>query len=178
MDHGEPSDWELLAAGDTRDAFATLFDRHYAYVFRVARALVLVEDTAEDVAQEVFIRAFRNRRKWKANAAFRTLLYQVAVNVSREIMRKRGREESKVARWLRDPTRLDAREEPSTEPEVALPELLATLPGRQREVVVLRYLERRSVKETASILGCREGTVKAHLHRAMNAMRGRLGVAT
>ena len=177
MDGNEPSDWELLRAPNAQDGFAMLFDRHYRYVFRVARRLVFRDDAAEDVAQEVFLRAFRARRRWRRRAAFRTLLYQITVNVSRELMRKHAREHSKTERWHRDPTsREDARaaDEPAHPP---LDDLLGTLSDRQREVVVLRYLERRSVKETAAILGCREGTVKAHLHRAIHALRGQLEVA-
>ena len=53
-------------------------------------------------------------------------------------------------------------------------EALAVLPERQRQAVTLRTFEELSTRETASIMGCREGTVKAHLHKAMNALRIRL----
>ena len=56
--------------------------------------------------------------------------------------------------------------------------VLATLPIRQREVVVLRFLEGFDTAETAEILGCREGTVKAHLHRATLKLKEDLGNQT
>lgn len=67
---------------------------------------------------------------------------------------------------LRDPERFDNLSD--------LARALSHLPLRQREVVVLRFLEGFNMSETSMILGCREGTVKAHLSRATQSLRRKL----
>lgn len=159
-------DWRLLAAEDTNDALEQLFDRHKDFVFRTAWGLVGERTHAEDVTQEVFLRLAQGRRRWRPRARFRTLLYRITVNTARELGRRHRREAS-----------LESADEPSATPPAALGELddlaraLGGLPGRQREAVVLRLLEGRSTRETAAVMGCRTGTVKAHLHRALAALR-------
>ena len=162
-------DWQLLK--DARDAFSgldTLFERHKDYVFRLAWGFLGGRDLAEDVTQEVFLRIAKGRRRWRARAKFRTLLYQVTLNTCREHRRRRARE-----------TALDS-DSAERETAVALPRdprladlgrSLDLLPERQREAVVLRFFEGCDTRETARIMGCREGTVKSHLHRAMAALR-------
>lgn len=162
-------DWHLLR--DARDAFSgieTLFERHKDYVFRLAWGFLGSPDLAEDVTQEVFLRIAQGRRRWRARARFRTLLYQITLNTCREIRRRRAKESDLAPAETED--RLPVVDVP--DPRLSdLAGSLAALSDRQREVVVLRYFEGCSTRETARILGCREGTVKSHLHRALDAMR-------
>ena len=107
--------------------------------------------------QEVFIRLLQLRVGWRMSAKFTTWLYKVTLNVCRELMRKRrpDSESYSPAAQVDDPER-----------GVVLSQLtgaLQRLPERQREVVVLRMLEGLSTKETAKVIGCRQGTVKVHL---------------
>ncbi|MEM1385291.1 MAG: RNA polymerase sigma factor [Pseudomonadota bacterium] len=173
-------DWDLLAYAH-RDAAAIeqLFQRHRHYVFRVAWALLNEDAAADDVVQEVFLRIQAGRLRAKPRAKFTTWLYQVAVNTAREHARKRRRiwGHATAAEALADtpdqdadPARLDRLKD--------LGQSLAALPVRQREVVVLRFLEGFDTAETAEILGCREGTVKAHLYRATHKLREILGAQT
>ncbi|MEM6381391.1 MAG: RNA polymerase sigma factor [Pseudomonadota bacterium] len=175
----DPSDdWTLLKrACDDDGALQTLFHRHKRYVFRLAWGLLNEDAAAEDVVQDVFTRVRENRFKnAKPQAKFRSWLYQVAINTAREHARKRRRI------WGGQGAGDDLTQLPdhSADPELrdALKDMhraLQHLPLRQREVVLLRYYEGFDTAETAAIVGCRSGTVKAHLNRATQALRQYLG---
>ena len=69
------SDWDLISRKkQTDEAFAVLFERHKDYIFRLAAGFVGDPGLADDITQEVFIRMFRGRKRWKPRAAFRTWL--------------------------------------------------------------------------------------------------------
>lgn len=164
------SDWQLLreAKGDST-ALRELFVRHNNYVYRLAWGFVGERYGAEDVVQEVFLCLPRLRVGWWVRAKFTTWLYKVTLNVSRELLRRERRPRKTYP--------MDT-SNGGSDPErgVVLSELsraLDQLPGRQREVVVLRMLEGLSTRETARVIGCREGTVKVHLHRALNTLKQR-----
>ena len=167
----ERSDAELVRqfnAGDTQ-AFEALVRRHQDRIFRLTAVWLDDRQHAADAAQEVFLRAFRGLGRFRFGAEPFTWLYRTARNVCREINRKR------------QPTHLD--EEPADgdkQPDQQLSEydsarrvreLVAGLPSRQREVVLLRIFEELSVNETAALMGCRTGTVKALLHKAKQHLK-------
>ncbi|MEM1430262.1 MAG: RNA polymerase sigma factor [Pseudomonadota bacterium] len=168
-----PDDWDLLARASTDPcALEQLFSRHRHYVFRLAWGLLQNDSDANDVVQDVFFKMQTGRLKAAPRARFTTWLYRVTINTGRE----QGRRTRKtwgaapapeaadgLADAAADPARLDARED--------LRRSLAALPLRQREVVLLRFFEGFDTQETAAILGCRAGTVKAHLHRATQTLR-------
>ncbi|MEL6477501.1 MAG: sigma-70 family RNA polymerase sigma factor [Pseudomonadota bacterium] len=166
-------DWELFAAAPSNHmALSQLFERHRHYVFRVAWALLGEDAAAEDAVQEVFLRLQSGRLRARPEAKFTTWLYRVALNIARELARKRRRmwgqaDATEVLGSVPDATSDPARVDRLND----LARSLALLPLRQREVVVLRLLEGFDTSETAEILGCREGTVKAHLHRATLKLR-------
>ncbi|MEO0830001.1 MAG: sigma-70 family RNA polymerase sigma factor, partial [Pseudomonadota bacterium] len=163
-----PNDWDLMAiAGKDPVAVGVLFSRHRHFVFRVAWGLLNEDAAADDVVQDVFLKLSAGRLTAKPKAKFTTWLYGVAINTAREHARKRRRLWGNVS----EPVALDAvaDDQAGAERLERLKDLcagLSHLPLRQREVVVLRFLEGFDTAETAAILGCREGTVKAHLHRA------------
>ena len=171
-----PTDWDLFTqARDQRGALVELFSRHRHFVYRVAWGLLTEDQAADDVVQDVFLKLQTGRLKAAPRAKFTTWLYRVAVNTAREHARSRRKwwgdaSAADVLTSTPDPTaetaRLDALRD--------LGQALATLPQRQREVVVLRFLEGFDTAETADILGCRPGTVKAHLHRATLSLRDHL----
>ncbi len=175
--HGVGDDWDLLErAPNDESALGQLFGRHRHYIYRVAWGVLNEHHGADDVVQEVFLKMRSGQLKAKPRARFTTWLYRVALNTAREQARVRRKmwgdqaaAEALEERTDRDtdPARLD------TLKDLGL--ALAALQGRQREVVVLRLLEGFDTSETAEILGCREGTVKAHLHRATVKLRNLLG---
>ena len=173
-DHAALDDWSLLAIAE--DGFAgldTLFDRHKDYVFRLAWGFVGDPGLAEDVTQEVFLRLAAARRRTRPRAKFRTWLYQVTLNTARELRRKQRET------LLDEPSALDERAAPPERDDrlFDLERALDQLSERQREALVLRYIEGLSTRETAEVMGCRSGTLKSHLHRAVHFLRGVLGTS-
>jgi len=171
------NDWDLLTlAPNDRCAVVQLFERHRHYVYRIAWGLLNDDHAADDVVQDVFLKMQSGRVKARRQAKFTTWLYQVALNTAREQARKRRKfwGDAAAADALKavpdgqaDPVRIDRL--------MDLGQALAVLPIRQREVVLLRFFEGFDTAETAEILGCRTGTVKAHLHRATLKLRDLLG---
>ncbi|ETX05067.1 RNA polymerase sigma factor [Candidatus Entotheonella palauensis] len=167
-------DWQLLATAQAGEGgFDMLFARHKDYVYRLAWGFTGDHALADDVTQEVFLRLVKTKR-WQPKALFRTWLYKIVLNTSREL-RRRHRRETDALPSDYDERRGAEPEDGKHDHEVA--KALKNLPERQREVVVLRFYEELSTKETARIMGCREGTVKTHLHRALVALRDVLTAA-
>ncbi len=168
-----PNDWDLLQVASRDDcALSQLFERHRHFVYRLAWGLLQEDHAADDVVQDVFVKIRAGKLRAKPRAKFTTWLYQVAINTAREQSRKRRRfwgaaqaEDvlAETADGRTGPSELELRDD--------LRRSLAALPIRQREVVLLRFYEGFDTAETAEILGCRKGTVKAHLHRATLKLR-------
>lgn len=166
------TDWSLLTSEKSNEeVFEHLFLLHGDFVYRVAFGFVANDELARDVAQEVFYRLMKKRRKWKKKAQLRTLLYRMTYLVSREAMRKERRQQLLKGFLKHRQDRIHLMDEPNWKSEKNLHNLLRLLPPKQRAVVVLRIFEQCSVEETARILKCRPGTVKAHLHKAIERLR-------
>ena len=135
--------------------------------------------TAEEIAQEALAAAWRS---WDAVGDYErpgAWARRVVANRASSHWRRAGRETRALARLAGRPgsgidAERDAVELP--EPDAALWAAVRGLPDRQAHVIALYYLEDRSVAETAAILECAEGTVKAHLHKARLALARTLGL--
>jgi RNA polymerase sigma-70 factor (ECF subfamily) len=163
------------------EAFGDLVTLHESRVLRTAwRLLGHVED-ARDAAQEVFLRAYRARRRLDPRRDPAPWLYRITVNVCRTMLRRRR---SRRTEPLGDvPEELAA-----TGPGLAVQErrveqddarraihgVLGSLTPKERTVLVLRDLEELTGAEVAAALGCAAGTVRAHLSRARVKVAQRL----
>ncbi|MEM6290245.1 MAG: sigma-70 family RNA polymerase sigma factor [Myxococcota bacterium] len=158
-----------------RPAFAELVRRHQGRVRGLLMRLAQDRVLADDLAQEVFLRAYRGLVGFQGRSAFGTWLYRIAYNV---YLNNRTR----VKRFAELPEDYDAA---AIAPETAmsaprsdlrrdLSAAIETLPERYRAVVVLYYLEEVSYPEIADILSVPLGTVKTHLHRAKKLLRERM----
>jgi RNA polymerase sigma factor (sigma-70 family) len=162
----EQTDTELVAAarrGD-RGAFTALLDRHDRAV-RAVVARLLALDEAEDVVQEAFLQAYLGLDRLRQPARFGSWLCAIAVNLAK--MRVRSRKP--VLGGSLDgagPTEVD-----TAEVSELVREALATLPAREREALLLTYVEGLTSPEVASLTGERPGTVRVRLHRARSRMR-------
>jgi RNA polymerase sigma-70 factor (ECF subfamily) len=147
------------------------FDEFYeSYFDRVGRALVLAgaeRDLARDATQEAFTRALRRWRKVREMDRPDGWVYMVAMNQLRDHWRKSERQRDRAAQ-LDDGT-TDNTSAVAT--RLSVREAIATLPPRQRQAVVLRYLADLPIADVADAMGCATGTVKAALHQAMRTMR-------
>ena len=157
-----------------RDWFRSFYSRHYRDVAGLAYTLTGSWPAAEDVAQEAFVRAYRD---WDDVGDYErpdSWVRTVAVNLATS----RGRRLAAEARAL---ARLRGRR-PTPDAD-ALPDdadafwrAVRRLPRRQAQAVALRYHGDLSVAEVAAAMGLAEGSVKAHLHAARDALADALGV--
>jgi len=143
--------------------------------FRFCVGRLRSPEDARDAAQETALRFLKGLAGARGGSTVRTWSLGIALNVCREMCRKHDGEHvdlAAVAEPMADGESLDA-EFDRWERSLRLHELLETLTGRQREVVLLRFFEGLSVTETATAMGCAEGTVKAMLSQALTALRSR-----
>ncbi len=161
-------DAALAAKGDAV-AFERLYRRHAARIHSLCRRMINPE-AADDVTQDVFVRAWQKLHLFRGEAAFGTWLHRVAINVvlakRTELSKHRTRYSDDETVWERaaarpygSDTRMDF--------EVAL----AKLPDGAREVFVLHDIEGYKHEEIADLLGVSAGTSKSQLHRARMALR-------
>ena len=167
-----------LAAGE-REALAPLMERHYRRVYRIALSYLRQPDDALDVVQECFVKAYQNAARWDGSAEAGPWLARIAVNLSIDRWRRNKRRQQTFAplpegdhdRSLGGSDDGPDRSVAGREARERLQAALATLPDRQRAVVVLRHYQDLSLDEIARTLGMSLGTVKSSLHRALQRLR-------
>ncbi|MEX2393591.1 MAG: sigma-70 family RNA polymerase sigma factor [Actinomycetota bacterium] len=153
--------------GISDDTFEDFFRVTLPDALRVARRILCDPSDAEDAAAEAFARAHASWSRITALPHRRAWVLRVTANVAVDMTRRR-----RPLPFVRDAVDDEAERAVLT---VALAAALRSLPRRQREIVVLRYLDGYSEAETAAALGVSAGTVKKTAHRAMGALRRRLG---
>lgn len=162
----DESDVELVRRfqGGDDAVFDAIVQRFQDRIFRLAMVSLYDGQNAADATQEVFLRAFKGFRRFAFRSEPFTWLYRMTKNVCREFNRRRPA--APLLEEPRDPA-ADAEQELGREMAARkVRDLVSGLPERQREVVVLRIFEELSVRDTATAMGCKEGTVKALLHKA------------
>lgn len=164
-------------AGD-RAAFDELVRFYRDDLLRVTYRFVGNYEDAHDVLQHVFVKVWQNIGRWEPRAPFWSWLYRIAVNESLG-WKKREKRRYEVVSPIEESPYPDA-ESAGMSPldQVALRQLevrvrvaIDQLPEMQRATFVLRFREELSVKETAAVLGCAEGTVKANGYHAIRRLR-------
>lgn len=163
------------SAGDDT-AFGALATAVQDELFRTSLALGLAREDAAEATQETLLRAYARRRAWQPDADALAWLCGITVNVVRECHRRRRKfatAVTQVARELAEETIDRPSDDSGWEPEQLqrLMEAIEELPPRQREAVALRYLRRLSIRDTAEVLGCAEGTVKSTVSAAVERLR-------
>ena len=170
------------------DRYAELVDRHQTRALYVALGLLGNLDDARDAVQEAFVSAYRNLARFRGRAVFSTWLYRIVVNRCRDVQRQRSRhpaaarigtaEEAagNAADWFEPVDAAGGPDAAAAEQELSrrLSAAVRDLPEQQRLAFLLHRLEGLSIEETATAMGCRAGTVKSHVFRAMAALRQRL----
>ena len=135
-------------------------------------------DQAEDLLQAAWVRAYQRRRSYSGAGSVTAWLATICRNVCLDQLRRRGPHSAGVGSAGSESALARAS---ATEPSPALAterkrmadavrRAVLSLPTRQRDTVILRMLEGRSVRDTARVLGCAEGTVKAALHHALRKL--------
>ena len=148
--------------------FEAFYLREYHAVVRLAYALSGSRLAAEDIAQEAFLRAFRD---WETIRHPSAWVRKVTVRRAGRTAHRRLLEARTLARLLagRPPAVTELPEE-----DAEVWRAVRALPSRQAQVIALRYVADAPVAEIAQVLGLAEGTVKAQLHRGRVALAARL----
>ena len=166
---------ELVRQERRDEAIALLLPAFRRRVFGLAYSFLRDREAAEDVTQEVFIKVWRALPRYDGRASMSTWIYTIARNASLSALRSRRPQSS-----LSDAEVMEAVEgvDPAPSADVgadraAILRLVDQLPVKQRQVIMLFYMEEQSHEEVAAMLAMPVGTVKTLLHRA----RARLSAA-
>ncbi len=159
------------ARGDIR-AFERLYEGHSARVFNLARRMAGLE-SASDLTQDVFVRAWEKLGTFRGEAAFGTWLHRLAVNV---ILARRTAHRTEQSRFLDEDGLLEAQPARAGSSDLGMDfeRAIERLPDGARVVFVLYDVEGYRHGEIAGMLGISSGTSKAQLHRARMILRRHL----
>lgn len=165
------ADVALAAAGD-QQAFERLYRQHVARIHSLVRRMAGAQGDADEITQDVFVRAWQRLGTFRGEAAFGTWLHRLAVNVvlnwQKGVTRGRHR--------FDDAADVDMKPARRATPEHAmdLDDAIGQLPPGARQIFVLHDVEGFRHEEIAEQLGVTTGTTKAQLHRARMLLRGLL----
>jgi RNA polymerase sigma-70 factor (ECF subfamily) len=176
--------------GNDLTAFDEIVERYQHKIYGYVRRLVGNETDAEDITQEVFLKALNSLHSFREESSLQTWLFRIATNLCRDVHRRRQREKGWLPLWRHadsgectgeesvmeipddrsDPEKLLLREELSD----LLKQAMDRLPMAMREVLVLHDVELMSYEEIARALGIPLGTVKSRLFHARARLRDAL----
>ena len=155
------------AQNGCEEAFKLLFDRYYPLIHSFVYRLCWDASRAEDIAQETFIKVARALPTFRRQSSFKSWLYQIAMNASRDWQRRDGRERQVFADFAAEEGR-DSSRPPDFEPVQAA---LSSLAVDQRQAIVLTFYEGLNHAEAARVLGCAETTVSWRVFRAKRTLK-------
>jgi RNA polymerase sigma-70 factor (ECF subfamily) len=181
----QPELAQEIAPGRELADFDAVARLHRPAIFRFLAASIRDVDAAENLTQECLLKAYQARAGFRGAASVKTWLMQIAVNLLRNHLtnarlkfwkrtQRSAVDISRAGDWLADrqssPEAMAlARQQVSVVWEAA-----ANLSERQRTVFLLRFVEDMELLEIAAATGMKEGTVKTHLFRALEAVRQRI----
>jgi len=168
-----PADHDLMARaakGDER-AFRTLAERHAGAALRLARRFLGNDAMAEDIVQDAFLRVWINAPRWRPEAAFRTWLYRIVLNLCLNAKRRTADVPLDAAGEVADSALAPDEQLGRRERDTRLTAAIDALPQRQRAAIVLTYQEALSNAEVAGVLETSVSGVETLLVRARRALR-------
>jgi len=163
------------------EAFGQLVERYKTKVFRLASSWTQDRTAADDLAQEIFIKAYFSLPKFKSESEFGTWLYRVALNHIKDYLRKNKKRSREISLEALGGTGLAAENESSQEKDqteekrrALVQAVLQRLPEKHRIILTLRDIQGLSYDEIARILRLSPGTVDSRLFRARKKLREKL----
>jgi len=145
-------------------ALSLLITRHRNRLIRTASNLLRDRHEAEDVAQEAFLKAFREIHRLREDRAFSGFLYRICVRLCMDRLRLKRAEPAEIEE-------AHPHEGPSVETRVVIEKILSLLPSELRTTLVLREMEQLSYEEVAEVMHVPIGTVRSRLHTARERFR-------
>jgi RNA polymerase sigma-70 factor (ECF subfamily) len=161
---------QAILAGD-KNRFAEIVDLHKNLVYSILLRMTDDHDEANDLAQEVFIKVFRQLKQYKGKSKLSTWIYKIAYFHGLSHLRKQKR-------WFTDAKDIDIESDVNIDEEIALDELKGHISGcirnlkpLERTAITLFYMDEMSVKEVAEIMNITESYVKVTVHRAKKSLK-------
>ena len=157
---------------------ARLYDRFYEAIFRYCLRRLFDRESAEDAVSSTFLSMAKRIREFRGRTlqSFRAWLYVIAANqVSQSIRQKIHHE-----RMLKELTEQIRQQQQGNRSELGWPALyqaILSLDEGQQHLIALRFFQRLSHAEIAQMVGCREGTIRVRIHRALQQLRPSLQMA-
>ncbi len=163
------------------EAFGILVNKYKTKVYHLAYSLSHDAQAADDLAQEVFIKAYYALDKFREKAEFGTWIYRITVNHCRDFLRKRNRMTQisleniigKISAHV-DETLPEEKEQEEAQRGKVVHTAIQTLPDKYKVILSLRDIQDFSYSEIAKILDLSPGTVDSRLHRARKMLRKKL----
>jgi RNA polymerase sigma-70 factor (ECF subfamily) len=172
---------QSITSGNT-DAFKTLVEKYQTMVFRTAMGFVHNKEDAEDLTQEIFIKAFQSLGSFMEKSEFSTWLYRITINMSLNYLNA-----NKIAGYFefveekihllfnrQDESRNPEQQITDNENEIMIRKAIDKLSDKQRTAFILSKYEDLSQKEIAAIMQTTEGAIEQHLQRAKVSLQKRL----
>lgn len=176
---GPADDRELVcrAQGEDKEAFEELIRRHQHRVFAVASGILRKREDVEDIAQQVFVKAYFSLKRFDQRAAFSTWLYKITVNECWDLLRKKkvrplvyesDLSEEQARQVITSEEKVNPGPDISEQIEARenVERLLEGLDERDRLMLMLKEVEGYSIEEIADVLNLNGNTVKVRLFRA------------
>ncbi len=176
----EISDVVLLqaVAADDANSLGILYDRHARAIYGFLNAVTAVGgEDLDDLVHDTFLAVFKAARTYSKRSTVRTWLFGIAINISRNHLRRQARRQKALSRFQVDsqqPPRPDEKFQ-STQELSRLATAIAQLPVKLRLAYVTSVLEEFSGNEAAHILGVRKGTLWRRVHEARERLRVEIG---
>ena len=166
--------------------FVRVVTMHRPQIFRFLLASTRDPDLAETLTQECFLKAHRNWKSFRGESTAMTWLMRIAINLEKDHWRNRrlqfwrqtrtnSVDLDEASEWLPSGERSAEQQLLAREQVKKVWKAVAGLSERQRTVFLLRYVEEQDLSEIAQATGLSEGTVKAHLSRALTKVRAEVG---
>jgi RNA polymerase sigma-70 factor (ECF subfamily) len=165
--------------------FSSVVEAHRPQIFRFLLASTRDVDLAETLTQECFLKAYRNWDRFRGDSSAMTWLMRIAINLEKDHWRNRRMQFwrhtrtnsvdlAEASEWLPSGERSVEQQMMAREQVAHVWRAVEGLSARQRTVFLLRYVEDQDLSEIAQATGLSEGTVKAHLSRALVKVRAEL----
>jgi len=185
MTRGKAKEFVGHAVEAAAEDFSSVVEAHRPQIFRFLLASTRDVDLAETLTQECFLKAYRNWERFRGESSAMTWLMRIAINLEKDHWRNRriqfwrhtrtnSVDMDEASEWLPSGERSVEQQMLAREQVGRVWKAVTGLSERQRTVFLLRYVEDLELSEIAQATGLNEGTVKAHLSRALGKVRGEL----
>lgn len=167
-----------LSREGREEAFAALVNKYKTKVYHLAYSLTRNQTTSDDLAQEVFIKAYFSLHKFKSKSTFGTWLYRIAVNHITDHLRKTAQRKivslndiGSVAAFAEDSQAAQENMREEEQKRMIVRQAIQALPFKHRMILTLRDILGFSYEEIRKMLGLSQGTVDSRLFRARKSLR-------